>query len=148
MKKLFFLLLFSLHTPATSPNKDLVKKELEVKNLKQELYELESQIFYTKHLSLFNTLRDKTAFLIGAAGLIGSCVTPFKFVKSSPHHPYRVWAKRAKIAGATLAASISCAAALTYIRPILWLKEEKKKRLQYKIFELQKNYSQLDTKES
>lgn len=118
-------------------HKQHTQNNREAKRLKDELFELENQIFYTKHLSPVKIFRERVAFLVAAAGLAGSFIIPFKLVKSSPTHPYRALAKRLKVAGATLAASATGACALTYIRPVLWLKETKKKQLDHKIFELQ-----------
>lgn len=143
MNKLFtfFLLIFLIKDCKAMDNSIWPvapsKKTHEQKRLKDELYELESQIFYTKHLSPINIIRERMAFLIGATGLMGSFIVPFKLIKSSPDNPYHVLAKRAKITGATIVASTGAACVLTYVRPILWAKEHKKNNLELKIFKLQ-----------
>lgn len=108
-------------------------------SLKEDLYQLESQIFYTKHLAYSNTIRERTAFIVAIAGICGSLVTPFKLVKNNPQHRIRTFGRRLAVMVTTLCATTTAAFAISFLRPVLWYKEHKRDTLKKKIFDLQKN---------
>lgn len=113
------------------------QKQQEIKKLKDDLYTLEGAIFYKKHLSPVNTLREKTAFIIAIAGICASCVTPFKFVKTNPKHRIQSYAKRLGIMAITMGSCALSAGAVSFFRPTLWYQEYKRDCIKKKIFELQ-----------
>lgn len=107
-----------------------------VDTLKQELYQLESEIFYTKHLSYFNTIREKTAFMVAIAGILGSGIAPFKVIESDEGRPLHTISRRMGVCAGLLGATAATAGTISYVRPILWYKEHKRTVLKNKIFEL------------
>lgn len=109
----------------------------EEKKLKDALYELESRIFYTKHLSPIKTVHERTAFMIMVAGACGSLVTPFKLIKSSPHHPFKTFTKRLAVMATTLCFTTTAAYTISFMRPFLWYQEHRAEKLKKKIFDLQ-----------
>lgn len=111
-----------------------VKTESE---LKEQLYELEGKLFYKKHLAYSKTIREKTAFIVGLAGIAGSFAAPFKLVKSNPRHPVNTFAKRVSVCAVCLCAATTAVCSIEYLRPIIYWHEYKRDRLKAKIFELQ-----------
>lgn len=140
MKKiiLFFLIFFSFHLSIESSIEQLdnIKKEQELKKLKDDLYNLEGSTFYKKHLSPMNTIREKTAFLIAVTGLFGSMIAPFKMVKSNSGHPVALFGRRLAVMASSLCATTALACTVSFFRPFVWYQEHKCQRLKKKIFEL------------
>jgi hypothetical protein len=125
------------HNARTDCATDSIKKQQESQKLHEQLYELESSLFYKKHLSPMNIIREKTAFLIAVTGLFGSMIAPFKMVKSNSGHPVTIIGTRLAVMATTLCASTTVACAVSFFRPILWYHEVQRDRLKKKIFELQ-----------
>lgn len=119
-----------------SPKEDLIKKQQESKKLQEQLYQLESSLFYKKHLSPMNIIRERAAFLIAVGGLSGSIITPFKMVKSNSGHPVTIFGTRLAVMATTLCATATVACAVSFFRPFLWYQEHQCDRLKKKIFEL------------
>ncbi len=120
-----------------SSQKDAFQTQQQVKKLKDDLYALEGSIFYKKHLSPMNTMREKTAFVIALAGICASCITPFKLIPSDPKHRMKSYLHRGGIAAITFSGCMLSAYAVSFFRPILWYQEHKRDSLKKKIFELQ-----------
>lgn len=141
MKKiiLFLLIFFSFHSfiESSIEQLDSIKKQQEVKKLKDDLYALEGSIFYKKYLSPINTLRENTAFLIAIAGLCGSIIAPFKIVKTNSGQA--LLGTRLAVMATTLCATTTAACAVSFFRPFLWFAEHKRESLKKKIFELEKS---------
>lgn len=133
--------LYSINCSAVSApsiqKNDGYQNQQEVKKLKDDLYALEGSIFYKKHLSPMNTVREKTAFVIALAGICASCVTPFKLVPSDSKHRIKSYLHRGCIGAITFSGCMLSAYAVSFFRPILWYQEHKRESLKNKIFELQ-----------
>lgn len=123
-------------TSESEQQKEQIKNQKKQRELQEKLFSLEHSIFYKKHLSPMNTIRERTAFFIAIAGLCGSFVTPFKLVKGSPQHPFATLGRRLAVMATTLCFTTTAACAISFLRPILWYQEYRAERLKKKIFDL------------
>lgn len=129
----------------TAPYPDqLHKNQKDEKKLKEQLNDLEGEIFKKKYLSLMNPIRDKTAFLIAIVGLCGSFIIPFKVVKKDNKHPFKTAGKRFGVMSATLGATAITTLIVTFFKPTLWYQQYRRENVKKKIFDLQKNSPQPD----